>query len=284
MPVTHAAVELDGTTLRFAEVAQEDRALLRLGRVVLDFDVRDALDGQRDERAALGQAVADVFAGARPQMLTVALHPAGLTVWSAPLDRDTDAEARRQRLRREAMLLTGADERDLALHVTPLYDDGDAEWQLVMALPAAWGETLRGLGQRLGVDPVRLVPAAQGAARTLGASTGRALVVGLYDAGAELAFVSDGAVRLVGHAPASEPSDAAFTTLSLLSRVGVQNGSGVETLVLFGPGARPEAATAFEGALGVQARPLDPFTALRFQGQPPVGSDAFAPVIGAALG
>jgi hypothetical protein len=58
----------------------------------------------------------------------------------------------------------------------------------------------------------------------------------------------------------------------------------VEDLVLFGPAARPEAAIAFEGALGVPARALDPFAALRFEGTAPPGGDAFAPVIGAALG
>jgi hypothetical protein len=52
MPATHAAVELDGTTLRFAEVDPDSRALARLGRIMLDFDVRAALDGHRDERAA----------------------------------------------------------------------------------------------------------------------------------------------------------------------------------------------------------------------------------------
>ncbi len=282
---THAAVELDGSTLRFAEVDPATGTLLRLGRIALDFGVQEALGSAGDDRDALTQALADAFSGATPETLTVVLHPAGIVTWSVPLDRATDADTRRTRLRREAAELLGDREADSALHATALYDDGQTEWQLVMAIPMAWAEALRSISTYVNDAAVHIIPAAKAVLQAL-PPAGRVLAVGVHDSVTEVALRTGPDVTLVGHAPTSDPADAAFTTLSLLGRTGHHGSTQapLDALVLFGAGATPSAAAAFEGALGAPVQPLDPFGRLAAPPHAFSGADAFGAVVGAALG
>ena len=276
------AVAFDGSALRYAEVAPAAAdgrpRLLRLGTATFPFDTRRAFEGDAAALAALGAAVTDVLGGVLPD--AVVLGPTGLAAWAAPFAPDTPDDARADRLRREAALLTGLDPADLHLVTAPLAAPDGRSWTHVVALPAAHARALAYLGDG---TPPDLVLAPYAAARTVPAR-GATLVVGVAPDAAAFALAVDGHVRLVGGVPADDPSDAAFAALRLVQQAGA--GRMPHALGLYGADVPDAALAAFAGAFGVEAKRLRPLDGLDLPAPLPAGfaAEAFAPVVGAALG
>ena len=302
---TRAGIDIYGRALRYAEVQRRgDRyRLLRLGVCEFDFDVVEAvLEGVPGRQEALSEALSDVFEGSTAARLYVALHPPSSYSFFAPLPVEVSDEARKQRLLRDAALLTRSrSPKPLRLTADPVYSetlgDGAAvEWYHVMALDERlhlrFDRILRLLPQthhRMtlsmhaaanAVEHLEQADAAQ--PRTAAPFT---FALGWYPTHVELTLCRHGRWYFSHYAGAAHPDDCGYFALALLRRLGL-GASGVGRVFLYGGFEPPEAFGGLADLLGIAPEALNPLRLIDLDEQSMVTSDAvaaYAPCLGVTL-
>lgn len=300
---TSAALHIQGSTFRYAEVVREGEAqdLRRLEARTFPFDVARALWGEEgaDDLDRVAEAVQMVFSGLDAAVLRVIVHPLDVFSFFTPIPVGLSEAKQRRYVTAQTALVTGArfpDSLTLTLQsVRPVEENDTVEWAHVLALPHEVAERMGALTDSLPIQDVTQMVSSEAAARVVGrvdrsnsssAENGATygLAVGRYTTHTEYALVQDG-VWHHAHAAQEGRSSAnrVYYAVGFLNRVGVA-AQAVDHLFLYGPGATAEEpwAAAFD------SRPvsLDPFEGLRRvpdRFEEPDRAEEFVPCIGGAL-
>lgn len=300
---TSAALHIQGSTIRYAEVVREGEAqdLRRLGAQTFPFDVARALweEEGADDLDHVAEVVQRAFSGLDAAVLRVIVHPLDVFSFFTPIPVGLSEAKRRQYATAQTALVTGARSPDnlaLALQSVRLVEGNDTvEWVHVLALPHEVAERMEALTDSLPVQDVTWMVSSEAAARVVGLverSNSRSaenevtygLAVGRYATHTEYALVRDGTWY---HANATQEgrssANRAYYAVGFLNRVGVAV-DAVDHLFLYGPqgGAEKPWETVFD------CRPisLDPFEGLRRvpdRFEEPDRAGEVVPCIGGAL-
>ena len=304
---TSASIEFQDSVLRFAEIRRagdDPPRLVRLGSCAFDFNLeQDALRGEQRprRRAAVREALADVFAGSGALDLHVTLHPPLCTSLFLPLPADTPAEDRAGRVQEEIALVMPATTRAVAsaeLMRAEVLPDGDAvHWFHVLALPGDIADRLDALVDTLSVAQHRyclstgsaaavLQRLARQEAATTPVATPYRLGLGLYETHTELTLCRNQGWHFAASTLMTAPADALYFAVALLHRLAVQSDE-LAGLFLYGDGRadRLDAALLHE-VFGRTPEPLNPLTAVAYDAAGLTdanGFEQYAPCVGAAL-
>jgi hypothetical protein len=277
---TTAALHIQGSTIRYAEVAreQEARDLQRLGGQTFSFDVVRALwEGEEtDALDGVAEAVRGMLAGLDAAALRVVVHPLDAFSFFAPIPAGLSESERHRYVTSQAALVTGARSPDtLALSlrtVRPVEGREAVEWVHVLALPQGVGERMEALTDALPVQTVTRMVSSEAAARIVGhtaslnpSAAGNeatySLAIGQYATHTEYALVRDGAWH---HAHATQEArtagNRAYYAVGFLNRVEIA-AEAVDRLFVYGPEAGAEGP--LEAVFDCSPVSLDPFEGLR---------------------
>lgn len=277
---TTAALHIQGSTIRYAEVVreQEARDLQRLGGQTFSFDVVRALwEGEKtDDLDGVAEAVRGMLAGLDAAALRVVVHPLDAFSFFTPIPAGLSESERHRYVTSQAALVTGARSPDtLALSlrtVRPVEGREGGEWVHVLALPQGVGERMEALTDSLPVQTVTRMVSSEAAAQIVG-HTERSdafaaeheatysLAIGQYATHTEYALVREGAWH---HAHATQEArtagNRAYYAVGFLNRVDVA-AEAVDRLFVYGPQA--EAEGPLEAVFDCSPVSLDPFEGLR---------------------
>lgn len=300
---TSAALNIQGPTIRYAEVVREGETqdLRRLGDQTFPFDVARALweEEGADDLDRVAEAVQSVFSGLDAAELRVVVHPLDVFSFFTPIPVGLSEAKRRRYVTAQTALVTGArspDSLTLTLQsIRPVEGNDTVEWAHVMALPHEVSERLDALTDSLPVRDISRMVSSEAAARVV-ARVERSnpspvenegsygLAVGRYATHTEYALVRDGAWH---HAHAAQEgrnsANRAYYAVGFLNRVGVA-AQAVDHLFLYGPAAAGE--VPWETVCDCQPVSLDPFEGLRRvpdRFKEPDRAEEFVPCIGGAL-
>jgi hypothetical protein len=277
---TTAALHIQGSTIRYAEVArdQEARDLQRLGGQTFSFDVMRALweGGGTNDLEGVAEAVRGMLAGLDAAALRVVVHPLDAFSFFAPIPAGLSESERHRYVTSQAALVTGARSPDtLALSlrtVRPVEGREAVEWVHVLALPQGVGERMEALTDALPVQTVTRMVSSEAAARIVGhtaplnpSAAGNeatySLAIGQYATHTEYALVRDGAWH---HAHATQEArtagNRAYYAVGFLNRVDLA-AETVDRLFVYGPEAGAEGP--LEAVFDCSPVSLDPFEGLR---------------------
>ena len=177
-----AALEVDGSAIRYAEVEQGagSPTVLRLGQQTLDFDVKaHALEADDDEATStVAAVVANALPEARAEHATIVIHPAEVCSFFTPVPADLSGPERKRQVVRQVALLSGARSLE-GLHVrvrlahgsaAPSADAEDAptRWLHVLLIPDAMHERMGRLLQSLPVVDYDWMLSTEAAAHLMG--------------------------------------------------------------------------------------------------------------------
>lgn len=239
-----AGIDIYGTVLRYAEVEQRGPRyqLLRLGSCDFDFNVAEAvLQARSTEHVeAVTDALNDVFEGSAATRLHVTLHPPTCYSFFTALPVEIAKEERKQRLLREAALLTRSEvPQPLRLTADPVYtetlDDGMAmEWYHVLALDeqlhARFDRICRMLPQshhRMTLSMHAIANAVErierrGEESQRGQRAPFSLALGWYPTHVEFTLCRHARWYFSHFSEPASPSDCAYFALALTDRLGIK--------------------------------------------------------------
>ena len=301
-----AAIHIQGSTIRYAELEREDSALhlRRFGQETVGGDVPQVLWGEDDGPNALeetGAVVREALGDTEAAALGLVVHPLDVYSFFMPVPTGLSEQERGQRVAHQAALVTNTRSPD-SLHTTfrsvrTAEAGGESiEWVYVLALPQAVEGRLKPLVSALPVqDPVQMV-SAEAVARVMEhAGTEQTppaenegpfrLAIGQYSAHTEFSLTREG-TWYHAHAveEAQSPENRAYFAVGLLNRIGVPLRE-IGRLFVYGPDADPGPNAAFESIFDCSPEVLDPAEALPQMsgpsGEAPAG--AYLPCIGGAL-
>jgi hypothetical protein len=297
-----AAIAIEGDTLRFAEVEQIDEGgrLLAVDQRVLVDDAADALLAPETDKRRLGpivEGLQSLLEGTEVGSLQLAVHPSDAYSFLTPISADTPVQKRKQKLLRQASLVTGArsaDELRLRSTTVRTVQDRDGEaytWVHVLAVPAAVEKRMTAISEVLPTDGHEWTVSVEAAARVT-ARTERTnvsaqqalqpytLAVGRYASHTEYALSRNrewyhGLHAAEGHSA----SNRAYYAAGLLNRIDVSP-EAVGRLVVYGD--EEDLSGPFRTLFECEAEPLNPFSIV--QGADSVSEPGlFVPCLGAAL-
>lgn len=235
-----AGIDVHGTVLRYAELEQRASRyrLLRLGSFNFDFDVAAAIReaAHPEHLDALSDALGQAFGPSTATRLHVVVHPPHSYSFFTPLPGGADKEDRKQRLLREAALLTRSrTPHPLRLTADPLYpetldDENTVEWYHVLALHERMHIRLDRLLRPLPPAHFRVMLSMHAVANAIGrleqrtdASAPReapfTLAVGWYPTHVEYVLCRNGHWHFSLYTDAEPPTDCAYFALLLIQRL-----------------------------------------------------------------
>ena len=300
-----AAIHIQGSTLRYAELERDDSALSlrRFGQETFGFDVSRALWGEEG-----GNALDDVEAVAREALgdtdasvIGLVVHPLDVYSFFMPVPTGLSEQERRGQVEHEAALVTNTRSPD-SLHTTVrsvrTIEAGDEaiEWVHVLSVPKAVAERLEALTASLPGQEVVQMISTEAVAGLMGhTETEQAppagnegpywLAIGQYSSCTEYSLTHDGAWY---HAHAAQesrsPENRAYFAVGLLNRIGVPLNE-VGRLSVYGPDADPGPNALFESIFDCSPTLLDPAEVLSQKSELPGDEalNAYLPCIGGAL-
>jgi len=300
-----AAIHIDGSTIRYAALAQEDDVLRlqRLGHRTFEFDVVQALWDAAPVPDALDRietAVQEAFDGVGVSSLRLVLHPLDVYSFFAPVPAGLSTQERERHITPQAALVTGARSPDalrLTLRPVRTVEEGGEgiEWVHVLAVPRDVDERMEAfLGMLPGHHTARMI-SSEASARLLGYAetessldTERSfqLIIGAYSSHTEYALTCDWEWY---HAHATQEArtaaNRAYYAVGGLNRVRVPP-SAVDRVFLYGPDAHPGAQEVYESVFECRTAFLDPVKRLPLMPERSQSGDAprlDVPCIGGAL-
>lgn len=298
-----AGIEFSDTVLRYAEVEQYGSRyrLLRLGTCDFDFHLVEDLLHRHDPDAVevVREALQDVFSGSIASSLHAALHPSLTTSFFSSVPSGLSPDERMQRLQRESMLLTGAQEADrlrvTATEVGVKRENGDIALS-VLATPPEIQQGLDLLLAELPLPAHRLTLTTEGAAtimRQLWSRRGgtgdptKAVSIGIggYRDFAEFTVARRGEWIFSHHAAATTGLDYAYFTGAMLARIGVYPDE-VGSIYFYGASLPADCLEVFEPLWDAVVERLNPLEIVDLDPDTLAGefaSEAYVPCIGAAL-
>ena len=302
-----AGIDIYGTVLRYAEVEQRGPRyqLLRLGSCDFDFDIAEAvLQGSPPEHLeALTDALNDVFEGSVATRLHVTVHPPTCYSFFTALPVEVTKEERKQRLLREAALLTrSSSPQPLRLTADPVYtetmDDGEAvEWFHVLALNerlhARFDRICRMLPQsrhRMTLSMHAVANAVERIERRAGEGEGRqqapfTLVLGWYPTHVEFTLCRHTHWYFSHYSEAAPPADCAYFALALTGRLGLEQ-SAVGRIFVYGGFKKADDFAGLAEVFPAVPEPLNPMQLIDLDPDSMAASfdhAAYAPCLGVAL-
>ncbi len=302
-----AGIDIYGTVLRYAEVEQRGPRyqLLRLGSCDFDFDIAEAvLQGSPPEHLeALTDALNDVFEGSVATRLHVTVHPPTCYSFFTALPVEVAKEERKQRLLREAALLTrSSSPQPLRLTADPVYtetmDDGEAvEWFHVLALDerlhTRFDRICRMLPQsrhRMTLSMHAVANAVERIERRGGESEGRqqapfTLVLGWYPTHVEFTLCRHTHWYFSHYTEAAPPADCAYFALALTGRLGLEQ-SAVGRIFVYGGFKKADDFADLAEVFPAVPEPLNPMQLIDLDPDSMAASfdhAAYAPCLGVAL-
>ncbi len=229
-----AAIDVYDRILRYAEVEQYGSRyrLLRLGSCDFDFNVAEELVSTSDggNLATVTDALLDVYSGSVATTLSVTVHPPQCYSFFSPHPAQSDAQARRAGLQKEAVLLTGT---EAPVHITvdtvrsqTLGSGDEVDWMHVLAVDERTQQRIDEVAQSLPQPELRLMVGMHAAASTMGRlqrwTSGDAvrgpfaLAIGWYARHVEYTLCREGQWFFSKHTDAAPPIDVAYFSAAML--------------------------------------------------------------------
>jgi hypothetical protein len=301
-----AAINIQGSTLRYAEVKRLDQGhrLLRVGQTDFPFDLARALlheDGDAQQTGEVTRALAEVFEGTDARELRVSVHPPDAYSFFTPISSDVPVRDRQRQLIQQASLVTGArsaDELHLASQTVRTTQDSDGEpfmWVHVLAVPDVVDERMEEMVGTLPMKRFDWVVSSEAAARVTsriertGGSAQEALrpytlAVGQYPTHTEYSLSRN---REWYHAHYAEearsPDNRAYFAVGFLNRVDVPL-DAVGRLFVYGPGVDVADYGPFVTIFDRAPEVLDPFRIVQSREEASsLDACAYAACIGAGM-
>lgn len=301
-----AAIHIQGSTIRYAEIEPEGSALglRRLGQETFEFDVARVLweeDGGTDAFDRVEAVVRKALEGTEASVLGLVVHPLDVYSFFVPISTGLSERERGQRVAHQAALVTNTRSPD-ALHTTSrlvrtVEAEGEAvDWVHVLAVPQAVEERLEALTAALPVQDLVQMVSGEAIAWLMNHAEFEQvlpaenegpyrLAIGLYPTHTEYALTCKGAWY---HAHAAQearsPENRAYFGVGVLNRIGVSLNE-IEQLLVYGPDADPVPGGPFESIFDRSPVSFAPSEVLpQLSGRPEEEvSDAHLLCIGGAL-
>ena len=233
-----AGIDLHQALLRYAEVEHygSRHRLLRLGSCDFAFDVAAEVfrTDEPEYLSTVAEAIGDVFAGSVATELEVLVHPPDCYSFFTPVPAGMEASERRQRLQREASLLTRDDAAE-TLHLseellyTDTLDEEQVEWYHVLGIEGRIHERLGRILEAVPNLPYRPRSSMYGVTAAMGALYAReagkealpsyTLTVGWYPTHTEYTVCQGSNWYFSHYTPAGSPTDCAYFAVTLLNRL-----------------------------------------------------------------
>jgi len=300
-----AAIHIQGPTLRYAELEQDDSALhlRRLGQEAFGFDVPRVFWGEEgpDALDQVGAVAREALGDTEASAIRLVVHSLDVYSFFTPVPTGLSEQERGQRVEHEAALVTNTRSPN-SLYTTfravcTVVARGETlEWVHVLAMPQTVEERLQVLTAALPVqDPVQMTSAEAvawlmgdgGMAQPRSAENEGAywLAMGQYPSYTEYALTHKGTWYHAHTAQESRsPENRAYFAVGLLNRIDVPL-SEVRRLSVYGPDADPGPNALFESIFDCSPTLLDP--AKIFPRIPELSREeapgAYLPCIGGAL-
>lgn len=303
-----AAIHIQGSTIRYAEIRREDSTLdlRRLGRETFEFDVARVLwgeDGAANGLDQVGAVVREALEGTEASSVGLVVHPLDVYSFFMPIPTGLSERDRGRRVAYQAALVTDTRSPN-ALHTTSqsvrtVEEEGEAiEWVHVLAVPQAVEERIETLVASFPArDPVRMVSSEAAAwvmrrhAETEHAPPAEIegayrLAIGQYPTHTEYALTHEGTWH---HAHAAQearnPENRAYYAVGFLNRIGVPL-SEIGGLFVYGSDADSGADGPFETVFDRRPALLNPFDGLQLTSEQSEEelSSTYVPCVGGALG
>ncbi len=300
---TSASVEVNGSVLRYAEVAREGDAyrLVRLGSCEFDFDLEDSAlhTGGGPWADTLGRALKDIFAGSTALDLHIALHPLLFTSFFVPIPAAMPMLERESQLRDEvALVLPGEEAIVTAEFVRPevLPDGATVNWFHVLALPATVAEAFDRVVGSLAVIRRRFCSSTSSVAAVLKhiarrraadtrVATPYRLAIGSYANQTEYVLIRNQGWHYGLAVRAADPLDRVYFAAALLQRLSV-GPEELNDVFVYGTRVEPELRTVIPTLLRVEPETLDPLGIVVHESgsmSDAFSAETYAPCIGANL-
>ena len=301
-----AGVDIYESTLRYAEVERKgtNYRLLKLGSCEFDFNMGEALvDGAQPMYLdTLSEALHDVFSESLASDLHVIFHPSNCFSFFTPLYVDMTEEERKQRLQKEAILLT-AEVGPLPLHLTAdvvhteTLDNGRVvEWFHVLGIPEQVHSQLDRILRSLPHSSYRFDLSTRGAAHAIeniarkesleiSEEAPYTLAIGYYKTHIEYVICRRFRWFFSHYAPSSAASDSVYFAMSLLRRLNIQRAK-VGHLYIYGEEIEAELFSIFQDVFSHTAEVLNPMEVVVLDRQNPgthFTAEAYVPCIGIAM-
>ncbi|GEM_PF-2350745 len=304
---TSAAVHIQGSTIRYAEIEREGTALIlrRLDQTTAEVDLARAVWGEEETPDALDRAedlVQEMMGDADVSLMGWVVDPLDVYSFFMPLPEGLGASERERRIAYQAALTTDTRSPE-ALHTTShavrtVEVEGETtEWVHVLAVPQPVADRMASLSVPVPAsNRVRMTSpkaAAQAMRRHAGGQEETAdaddisyrLAMGQYPSHTEYALTHNGQWH---HAHAAEEARAAenrvYYAVGFLNRIEVSPDQ-VDEVFVYGPDAAPDPEGPIAEVFGMPPVRLDPFVGLRVTDESPAQGPAggYVPCIGGAL-
>jgi len=294
-----AAVHIQGATIRYVELEQEDAALSlrRLDRKDVEFDVAQRLWGRAGDAEALDQirtVLRGILEGSEASSVGLVAHPLDVYSFFMPVPPGLSDQARERHVAYQAALVTDT-RSSTALHTSSQSvriaerAGEEIEWLHVLAVPREVEDRFEALVSALPVpDAIRVMSpeaAAQVMQRPGGTEEGYSLAIGAYPAHTEYALTRRGTWH---HAHAAQeakaPENRTYYAVGFLNRIEVP-ASEIEDLFVYGPEADSDIDGALEAVFDCRPTRLDPLDKLGLtrEPSPEEAPGTYVPCIGGAL-
>ncbi|MEM6647908.1 MAG: hypothetical protein AAF730_16815 [Bacteroidota bacterium] len=302
---TRASIALEGSVLRFAEVAYDGDGyrLERLGSCDFEADVGQDVLGLQDSvhLGTVQEALRDIFDQSEAIVFTVVVPPTTGHAVFVPVPQGTPPDAARALLHQDIALLTGSAELatlDITtepLHTAQVPDVGAVQWYHAMATAKALRPRIEALGQAVDAEAVRMLLSTRTATalvhllhRATNAKPPVApytLALGRYATHVEYVVCHGDTWHYSHHTAAGTVADAAYFAISLLKRLRIPP-LAVGRLYVYGAGVDLDAFRPMARLFNADPLRLDPLQALaldRDHLDEQFAAEAFASCIGATL-
>lgn len=300
-----AAITIQGSTLRFAELARFDDGyeLQRLGSETFPFDLGRALlrkEGDDEQAGRVKRVIGEALEGTEARTLRVALHPPDGYSFFTPISSDIPVRDRKRQLLQQATLVTGiGSKEELRMTSETVRTTQDSEgqpfmWVHVLAVPDVVDQRMKEVVSVLPVRDHQWVLSSEAAARVTsriertGGNAQEALrpytlAVGQFPTHTEFSLSRN---RDWYHAHYTEeahsPENRTYFAVGFLNRVDVPL-NAVGRLFVYGVGVDLDDYVPFRSIFDRHPEFLDPFRAVGNADRSVEEASAYAPCIGAGM-
>jgi hypothetical protein len=301
-----AAITIQGSTLRYAEVKRTDQhhRLLRFGEHGFPFDLGQVLlheEGKAQQVGQVATVLGEAFADTEAHELRVGVHPLDAYSFFTPISSDVPVRDRKRQLFQQAALVTGArskNELHMASQTVRTTQDSDGEpfmWVHVLAVPEVVDERMSELIGTLPVARYDWIASSEAVGRVTsrlertGGSAQEALrpytlTVGQYPSHTEYALTRNREWYHAHYAEeADSPENRAYFAVGFMNRVGVSL-DAVGRLYVYGQDVDVAEYGPFVSIFDRAPEVLDPFRVVQSRTDPSeTEGAAYAACIGAGM-
>lgn len=301
-----AAIIIQGTTLRYAEVKRTDQGprLLRFGEETVSFDLSRALlraDGDPQKVGRVGTLLSRAFDDTEARDLRVGVHPPDAYSFFTPISSDVPVRDRQRQLFQQAALVTGArsaNELHMSTRTVRTTQDSDGEpfmWVHVLGIPTPVDERMSEIVGTLPMSRYDWIVSSEAAGRVTsrlertGGSAQEALrpytlAVGQYPNHTEYSLSRNREWYHAHYAEEAHSSEnRAYFAVGFMNRVDVPL-DAVGRLYLYGVEVDVADYDPFVNVFDREPEILNPFRVVQSRGELPAADGcAYAPCIGAGM-